>query len=372
MKIFSRVLVLVTCMVFFACQKSEKNISQQPKNVILLISDGTGLSQISSAYFFKDSEPNYSRFKSIGFVKTSSSKEDVTDSAAGATAYASGIKTYNGAIGMTPDSVSVATIIELVQDKKIKTGLIATSSITHATPASFYAHQVSRRYYEAIAKDLSEAQVDFFAGGGLKFFSERKDSIDLVDKMKGRGFYMNTESLVGLDAIKENEKVGFLLADDAMPKMQDGRGDFLPKAAQLGIEFLENDNGFFMMVEGSQIDWGGHQNDADYVVAELIDFDTTIGKVLDFAEKDGNTLVVVTSDHETGGFTLAGSRVTREDGRVYNDYSQFDMLFSTSNHSATLIPVFAYGPGAEKFQGIYENNEIFHKIMQVTGWSKEQ
>ena len=358
-------------MLFFACQK-EESTPQQPKNVILLISDGTGLSQISSAYFFKDTEPNYSRFENIGFIKTSSSKEDVTDSAAGATAYASGVKTYNGAIGVTPDSAHVATLVELVQDKNIKTGVIATSSITHATPAAFYAHQVSRGYYEAIAKDLSDSDIDFFAGGGLQFFAKRKDSVDLTKKMVENGFYMNTENLVNFDSIKESKKAGFLLADNAMPKMQEGRGDFLPKATQLGIDFLNNDNGFFMMVEGSQIDWGGHGNDGPYTVAELIDFDNVIGKALDFAEKDGNTLVIVTSDHETGGFTLASTKRKTEDGREYSDYSKVDITFSTTGHSATLIPVFAYGPGAEKFQGIYENNEIFHKIVELTKWGAKE
>ena len=231
---------------------------------------------------------------------------------------------------------------------------------------------MSRRYYEAIAKDLSDSKIDFFAGGGLQFFAKRKDSVDLTKKMESNGFYINTESLVSADSIKESMRAGFLLADDPMPKMQEGRGDFLPKAAQLGIDFLDNENGFFMMVEGSQIDWGGHQNDADYTVAELIDFDNTIGKVLDFAKKDGNTLVIVTSDHETGGFTLASTRRETESGRKYSDYSKVDITFSTSGHSATLIPVFAFGPGADKFQGIYENNEIFHKILEVTQWSSKK
>jgi len=371
MKVFNKYLLLLSLVLIFACQKNEDSITK-PKNVILLISDGTGLSQISSAYFFKDVEPNYSRFENIGFIKTSSSKEDVTDSAAGATAFASGVKTYNGAIGVTSDSLSVPTLVELIQNRKIKTGVIATSSITHATPAAFYAHQVSRRLYEEIAKDLFDSNIDFFAGGGLQFFSKRKDSVDLIKKMKEKGFYINTENLEEIGEIKENAKAGFLLADNAMPKMQESRGDFLPKATQLGIDFLDNENGFFMMVEGSQIDWGGHSNDGSYTIAELIDFDNTIGKALDFAKKDGNTLVIVTSDHETGGFTLASKTKKRDDGREYSDYSEVDVTFSTTGHSATLIPVFAYGPGAEDFKGIYENNEIFHKILKMTGWSSKK
>jgi alkaline phosphatase len=149
----------------------------------------------------------------------------------------------------------------------------------------------------------------------------------------------------------------------------EGRGDFLPKATELGMQYLSKDNQpFFLMSEGSQIDWGGHDNDAPYLVSELIDFDDTIGKVLDFAEQDGNTLVIVTSDHETGGFTLASKKKYTKDGEEYDDYTQIEMTFSTKGHSASLIPVFAYGPGAEEFSGIYDNTDIFTKIMKVTKW----
>jgi len=148
-----------------------------------------------------------------------------------------------------------------------------------------------------------------------------------------------------------------------------GRGDFLPNATELGIQFLNKDNSnFFLMVEGSQIDWGGHANDSDYLISELIDFDNAIGKALDFAKRDGNTLVIVTADHETGGFTLAAKTKTRDNGKEYSDYSEVEGRFSTNGHSATLIPVFAYGPGAEEFNGVYQNNEIFHKILKVTNW----
>jgi len=154
-----------------------------------------------------------------------------------------------------------------------------------------------------------------------------------------------------------------------MPPTAKGRGNYLPRATELGIKFLNKDNSdFFLMVEGSQIDWGGHANDSDYLVSELIDFDDVIGKALDFAEKDGNTLVIVTADHETGGFTLAAAKKTNAEGKEYSDYSEAVGVFSTGGHSATLIPVFAYGPGAKEFTGVYENNDIFHKILKVTGW----
>ena len=360
--------------VAFSCKSTENQVTVKkstPKNIILLIGDGTGLSQISSAFYYKESAPNYGQFQHIGLIKTSSSREDVTDSASGATAFASGIKTYNGAIGVEDDSTKVATIVEIATPKNIKTGVISTSSIVHATPASFYAHQINRGMYDEIAADLAISDIDFFAGGGTKFFNKRKDERNLFDDLKAKDFVIDTTKLGDFNSIQSHAKVGYLLGKEHMPPTAKGRGDYLPNATELGIQFLNKDNGsFFLMVEGSQVDWGGHANDADYLISELIDFDNAIGKALEFAKKDGNTLVIVTADHETGGFTLASSTKTNAKGRTYSDYSEIGPTFSTGGHSATLIPVFAYGPGAEEFTGVYENNEIFHKMLKLTGWNK--
>ena len=344
----------------------KKNIA--PKNVILLISDGAGLSQISSAFFYKETHPNYARFKHIGLIKTSSTY-DITDSAAGATAFACGEKTYNGAIGVSKDSTSLKNLIELVSINGINTGLIATTPITHATPASFYAHSLDRNLSDDIAVDLVESEVDFFAGGGLKSFNKRKDKRNLLNELKSNQFTIDTTSLGDFSKIKSNKKMAYLLAEGSMPKMSEGRTNFLSDATKLGIQFLDKDNtGFFMMSEGSQIDWGGHDNNASYLVSELIDFDNLIGSVLDYAEKDGNTLVIVTSDHETGGFALTGKKKIKGDGSAYNDYSEIELAFTSTGHSAALVPVFAYGPSSEEFNGIYENTEIFNKILKVTQW----
>jgi len=374
---FKTLLSLSLILALYSCNSkiTEEELDPQPKNVILLIGDGTGLSQVSSAFYFKGTDPNYGRFKHIGLIKTSSSREDITDSAAGATAFASGIKTYNGAIGVADDSTHVPTLVEIVEKQNIKTGLISTSSITHATPASFYAHTLSRGLQEEIASFMVTSEVDFVAGGGIKFFNKRKDERDLIAELKAKTYTIDTTTLGDFTSIKEASKVAFLLANNHMQPIAKGRGDFLPEATELGIQFLNKDadsTNFFMMVEGSQVDWGGHANDADYLISELIDFDNAIGKALDFAEKDGNTLVIVTADHETGGFTLASTPKTSADGKSYSDYNDITGSFSTGGHSATLIPVFAYGPGAEEFSGVYENNEIFHKIMKLTNWGKKE
>jgi len=369
---FNKIIVICLVVTLSACkQKTEPINSNTPKNVILLISDGTGLSQVSSAFYFKESAPNYARFENIGLINTSSSRHDVTDSAAGGTAFACGVKTYNGAIGVSDDSIAVKNLVEIASSKNIKTGIIATSSITHATPASFYAHTFNRGEQEKIALHLTQSNVDFFAGGGLKFFNKRKDGNNLIETLINKKFSIDTTSISDFSTIQNKEKVGFLLANNAMPRMEEGRGDFLSNATELAIQYLNKDNsGFFIMAEGSQIDWGGHENNGTYLVSELIDFDNTIGSALDFAEKDGNTLVIVTSDHETGGFTLSAKKKKRKDGTEYSDYSEAGMSFATGGHSATLIPVFAYGPGSEEFKGIYQNNEIFQKILKLTSWKE--
>lgn len=339
---------------------TDNKVSTTPKkakNIILLIGDGMGLSEVSASQFFNKKTPNFERFPVIGLIKTSSTSDLITDSAAGATAFASGIKTYNGALGVNNDTIAVKNIVEEISEIGKSTGIISTSSIVHATPAAFYTHTKQRRMYEEIAAQLVTSDIDFFAGGGTKFFNDRKDNRDLISELKQKGFTINTEKLPNNTKPVFSNKQGYLLASNGMPKMLEGRGDFLADATKLAIESLSsNEEGFFLMVEGSQIDWGGHDNDAEYLISELIDFDNTIGVALDFAELNGETLVIVTADHETGGFTLGA-----DDG----NYNKIKPVFSTTGHSATMVPVFAKGPGAIKFGGIYENTSIYNKMKSI-------
>ncbi len=327
---------------------------KKPKNIILLIGDGMGLSEVSAAIYYKDGKPNFERFNTIGLSKTSSASDLVTDSAAGATVFSAGVKTYNGAIGVDKDTIPVPTIIEHLVKKGYGTGIVSTSSIQHATPASFYAHVKSRRMYEEITEFAPKSGVNFFAGGGLKFFNKRKDGKDLLLAMKANDYEIITDKLPTTPSDK-NEII--LLAENGMPKISEGRGDFLPNATKLALDKLsKNEKGFFLMVEGSQIDWGGHNNDTDYLIQELLDFDKTLAVALDFAKQNGETLVIATADHETGGFTLSS------DGK---DYNKIKPTFSTGGHSGTMVPVFAEGPGAFLFNGIYENTEVYHKMMEL-------
>jgi alkaline phosphatase len=329
-----------------------------PKNVILVIGDGTGINQISALQYFKDGKIHYEDFPVIGLSKISSTSL-ITDSAAAGTAMACGEKTFNKAIGVNTKGQDLANLIEFMSQKGGSSGLIATSSITHATPASFYAHHTDRNDHDIIASFLPNAPIDFFAGAGLKYFRDRKDQVNLLDTFAQKGFTIETSSL---KAYPEAKKLGYLLADKDMPTMIEGRGTFLEDASSLAINHLSsNEQGFFLMVEGSQVDWGGHDNDFDYMISELIDLDNTLGRLMAYAQKDQNTLIVVTGDHATGGLALSADQ---------GDYNTIKPTFSSTGHNADWIPVFAYGPGAELFSGVYENTMIFHKIKSLLSRQK--
>lgn len=336
-----------------------KQIDKTPKNIILMIGDGMGISQITAGMYANGNKLNLERIKSIGLHKSYASNNLVTDSAAGATAFATGVKTYNGAIGVNPDTVSVPTILEKLKNEGYTTGLVTTSTIVHATPASFFSHVKSRKMYEEIAEAFLDGTVDFFVGGGLKFFTSReKDDRNLIDELKAKGYQMSSYFETDFDKIQinKNKKFGYLTANKDPLTVEQGR-NYLTPATENAIDFLNNksDKGFFLMVEGAQIDWGGHANNTNYIINEMIDFDKAIGKVLDFVEEDGETLLIITADHETGGFALnTGSTMDSIKGAFTSDY-----------HTAALIPVFAKGPGEKHFKGIYENTAIYEKMNKL-------
>lgn len=338
-------------------------LEKHPKNVILMIGDGMGISQITAGMYYNGNRLNLEEFPVVGLHKPYSSSNLITDSAAGATAFASGIKTYNGAIGVSPDTSAVKTILEEAEEHGLATGLVATSTIVHATPAAFIGHVSSRNKMEEIAESFVETEIDLFIGGGKKYFSNRKkDKRDLLKELATKGYYISDYTKEPLtEIVLDYSKNLAYLTDEDSPKTEKQGRDFLKPAAQVATNFLSNrsrEKGFFLMIEGAQIDWGGHANNADYIISEMIDFDETIGAVLDFAKADKETLIVVTADHETGGFAI-------------NPGSTMEKIksgFTTDYHTGTLIPVFAYGPGADLFSGIYENTEIYQRMKLAFGF----
>ncbi|SDH78654.1 alkaline phosphatase [Chryseobacterium taeanense] len=338
--------------------------TQKPVNIIFMIGDGMGVSQVTSAFYFGEGKPNFQNFKYVGLSETSCTSDRVTDSAAGATALSTGQKTYKRAIGLDKDSLSIPTILEQLQDKGYKTGLVCLTSITHATPAAYYAHVKDRDLHEDIALDFLKSDIDFAAGGGLKFFNKRKDKRDLLKDLTKKKYRIDTTSLSKPIAGKRNL---YLMAQDELPNKVQGRKDFLPEATQTALDFLSNDNKpFFLMVEGSFIDWGGHANNAEMMVKEVLDFDKTIGVVMDFIKKNPNTLLVVTADHETGGASI-GKFMEKDPagGKLKEVKDKVQINFIDGQHTAALVPVFAMGKGEELFSGIYPNNTIYHKLVEA-------
>ncbi len=379
MKFLRTTLLLLVVVTLFSCHS--KNVAQstpttaqqeqamshsQPmaRNIIFMVGDGMGLTQLTAGYLENNSHLNVEQVTDIGLSKTNSSDKIITDSAAGATAFSIGEKTYNGAIGVDKNKIPKETILEKLAKEGYATGLVVTCSVTHATPASFYAHQPSRKMDYEIAADLVTSPVDAVIAGGKKYFHDRNnpdngqvDKRNLIAEMQAK----NVSFVSSLEEFKNTDGREVYFYADGHPKsILDGRDDILPQSIVPMAEKLASmgDKGFFMLVEGSQIDWGGHANESDYIKTEMVDFDQAIGKAIEFAKKDGHTLVVITADHETGGYAL-GSK----DG----DYNIIEPKFTTGGHTATMVPVYAFGPGSENFRGIYNNNEIYYKLLRALG-----
>jgi alkaline phosphatase len=358
MKNSLRAVLILTAILSTGCKwtsRTESSASNDsPKNIILFIGDGMGVAQVYAGMTRSDHPFNIERFPYSGFSKTWSADDYITDSAAGGTALACGTKTNNGMIGMGPDSVILHSILEVAHSNGLATGVVSTSAITHATPASFVAHNAGRGNYEDIARDFLNGSVDLFIGGGENHFRARKDSADLTVKLKEQGF----DVVYNLEDLKKSgsAKLAGLLAKEHMPTVSEGRGDALAQMTAKAIETLgRNDKGFVLMVEGSMIDWGGHEKNIDYLVSEMIDLDSAVGVALDYAAKNKNTLVVLTADHETGGLTINGGSIAEH---------KIEAGFSGGGHTAVMVPVFSYGPGAASYSGIHQNTFFFGEFLK--------
>lgn len=327
-----------------------------PFSVILYIADGAGLNYWSAARLaYNDVAIN--RFPVIGLVGTTSANSKITDSAAGATAYAAGVKTYNGAIGLGPDTTAVETVLELASDRGKATGLVVTSTITHATPASFAAHVPSRELHFEIAEQLAESDVDVMLGGGRGYFDPtiRPDGRDLLAVLRDRATVVDTApALLELDLSRVEHLVGFTSSRN--PPSARKRSPNLAQLTDMALTVLERDrDGFFLMVEGSQIDWAGHDNaPLEVLLPEIQDLDMAIRQGLQFQRRRPNTLLIVVADHETGGLALHG-----------DEMGVFRAHYTTDGHTAGMVPLFALGPGANALAGVIENDFVGRVLQEL-------
>lgn len=327
---------------------------KKPTNIILMIGDGTGLAQLYSGYTANHGSLSIFNIPTVGLCVTTSANNYITDSAAGATAIATGSKTNNRYIGVDSNAKPVSTLVELLHLQDYHTALITCDDVTGATPASFYAHQPERGMSEQIANDFLKSNVDILIGGGLENFSLRKDKRNLLDSLHAYGYSVATQ-FEALDTITNSRFV--VLDNEVVTPIQRGRGEFLSKSLSKSLSILGvNRQKFFLMLEGAQIDWGGHDNNLGYIVTEVLDFDKAVAEAMKYVDADDNTLLIVTADHETGGLSLI-------EGDIESGFVQGS--FSTTDHSGIPVPLFAYGPGAELFKGVYPSHEIFVKIRRL-------
>lgn len=358
---------------FYQPTESNETLSdpdQAPlRNVILCIGDGMGVNQVSLARRRSVGEEGrlwMERLPYTGRVRTNNVKGKVTDSAAAVTAITCSVKTENGMIGMASDKTSWMSIAECLQEEGYRTGVVVTSTITHATPAGMAAHVPDRGKQADIAVQMLDAKMDVLFGGGRKYWlpksvdgGARKDRRNLFAEAKRAGCQI-VGSREQMEAVSAGRVIG-LFQDDALTTIAPE-----PSVAEMTRAALRiltagtpsRSEPFFLMVEGSQIDWACHNNNEAGCLRQTLLFDMAVKEVLNFAAADRQTLVLVTADHETGGLTLKNRKGAP--GNVL-------VKWKSKNHTKRKVPLFAYGPGAEEFAGTLDNTEISVKIARLLG-----
>ena len=352
------VLLLLVGLFHSATLPPRPTTDNRATNIILLIGDGMGLSQVS-AHLHRQSSSVFERFPVVGFQKTYALNNLVTDSAASATAMSTGQKTLINHVATNANNEPLVTITQHAKERGLATGAVVSCSLPHATPAAFFAHAELRGMFTILARDILNSRPDLLVGGGREYFDgsigpSLLDDLQQID-YKVRAAPVNFDKL---DVDAANPRIYFTSTGEPR-RAEEGR-TYLPAATTFATRFLpqRSDVGFFLLVEGSQIDWALHDNNTRHFEREMVDFEKTIQRALDFARQDGNTLVVVTADHETGGLALEG---TKSKQKLSVDYT-------TKRHTAAMVPVFAYGPGADRFAGIYENTGIYERMIAAFGW----
>lgn len=340
-----------------SCTSFQKRSAKNPKNIILFIGDGMGVAQMTAARTIKG-VLNMEAVPVYGYITTHSANDFITESPAAATAMSTGFKTNNKMVGIAPDGDTLKTILEIAEEMELATGMVTTSFLSCATPASFASHVSYRKDYYDIAEQISRCNAEVLFGGGYKYFIP-KDSLDTkqetpLSRLQSR--YPVIRTAEAFRQLGTPDGAYALLAPRELPKA-DQREISLAEFVKKAIEILSHHkNGFFLMAEGAQIDWAGHDLDGEYAIRETIDFDQAVGVGLDFARQNGETLVLIVSDHETGGFALL-------DGSIA-DSTITKTAFVCDWHTGTAVPLFALGPGSDVFHGIHDNTFIGQTLIQ--------
>ncbi|MFY9115682.1 MAG: alkaline phosphatase [Bacteroidales bacterium] len=331
-----------------SCVNTTDQALPAPKNIIYLIGDGMGFGQLSTLIMehavnkevYEATQMH--RFKHMGLSTTYSADNKVTDSAAGGTALATGEKTNNDVLGLSPYGDTLKSVLVNACELGKATGIVVNTSILDATPAAFYAHVPGRKLFEDIAEQLAAHNFDVLMGSGLKYFNDREDGIDLIEVFQKKGYTFS----------KDWEEAVQIEPEDKLLVLTNLKY-VLPQAVEKALTCLEHKNnpkGFFLMIEQARIDGKGHSNDVEGLVFEMEVMNQLLEVVLDYVDRHPETLLVVTADHETGGVNIG------YDGLPF---------FSTKGHTGNVVPVFAYGTGADYFTGFMDNVDIPAKIRQL-------
>ena len=318
------------------------------RNIIFMIGDGMGLEQVSCAWVLNHGKLNLDNMTHVGLSRTWCTNELITDSGAGGTALSSGKKTAYSHVGTAPDSTDIPSILVKARELGKKTGVAVTCHFADATPCDFCCHNEYRYNQEDLIADYVECGVDYLSGGGMDWFTvKRTDGRDITKEMAAAGY---TVARTEEELMQAELPVIGILAPDNLPVAME-RGDLYRHTVARGLDILSRESGekgFVMMLEGSCIDDWLHGNDIAKAMEELLDFDRTLGDVLQWAAADGHTLVVVTADHATGCLTL-------QDGNL--EKGEIGVFFASESHNGIAVPFYAWGPGSAAFTGIRENDE---------------
>lgn len=323
------------------------------RNVIFLIGDGMGLSQITAAAY-ANRGLTLMNFNYIGLQRNNALGAFTTDSAAGGSALATGERHANRHISMTEEGEAVPSLSDWFRGKGLPVGVVTLGNAVDATPTAFYGHSVERDNADELTRCLLDTPVDLLCGSGIRQFTERGDGIDLIGELS-----KNYRFVRSIDEINAAEGRVVCIDERMDEAAEESNLGLLAEATRAAIDKLRErgDEGFFLMVEGAKIDYAGHSRCLPGSVIEMLSFDLAVAEALKFADENGQTLVVVTADHETGGLVLLdGDELS---GRIMG-------VYTTDDHTPAMLPVFAYGPGADRFCGTYLNTEIARRIRELT------
>jgi alkaline phosphatase len=330
------------------------------KNIIFLIGDGMGLVQACAADAVNRGL-SFLQLKHIGLQRTHSEDAFTTDSAGAGSSLASGQKNKNRHICMSQSGETYPSLTDVFHDNGYACGVVTLGDLADATPAAFYGHARDRDSSDQLTACLLDGKLTLLAGSGMKNIVQRNDGIDLSNALTTKANYSILTSIDGINrspgkVICVDERMDRAATQSTLPLLADATREAIRKLSS------ENPKGFFLMVEGAKIDYAGHANSLPGSVLETLSFDMAVAEALKFADSNGETLVIVTGDHETGGLTLVDGNCTA--GLITAQYM-------TDDHTPVMLPVYSYGPHAGRFTGVYENTQFFHVIKEIMKMNNE-